>query len=341
MQRILVTGGAGFIGSWIIRRLFAQNPQAMVVNLDLLTYAGNPENLRDVEHLPGYTFVHGDIRDRELVSRLMQDVDVVIHTAAETHVDRSITNPSVFVETNVLGTQILLEEARANGVQKFVLFSTDEVYGSLPLETTDMFTESTPIQPSSPYAASKASADLMALAAFHTYGQAVCITRCGNNYGPYQYPEKLIPFFILNLLKNEPVPVYGDGLNVRDWIHVQDHADAVIEVLKLGRPGQVYNIGAQNQQNNLAITRMVLAALNQPETMIRRVADRPGHDRRYALDTTKITTQLGWKPQLAFQPALLQTIQWYQDNPDWIAGVKERAEREKTEPGALWLVKGS
>lgn len=340
-MKILVTGGAGFIGSWIIRHLLQHRPECEVINLDLLTYAGNLENLEDIEHSPHYRFVHGDIRDAKLVDSLMAEVDGVIHAAAETHVDRSISHPLLFVETNVVGTQVLLEAARRNSLQKFVLVSTDEVYGSLKLDTDDKFTETTPIKPNSPYAASKASADLLALSTFKTYGFPVCVTRCGNNYGPYQYPEKLIPFFILKAMAGEPVPVYGDGLNVRDWIHVDDHAAAVIEVLFSGKPGEVYNIGADNQRNNLDITHTLLRLMNQPESHIRYVQDRPGHDRRYALDTTKIRTELGWKPHYQFETALEETVRWYKTHSSWIQHVQERQQREKVAPGAAWLTHGS
>lgn len=336
-MRILVTGGAGFIGCWIIRHLLQQHPDCQIINLDLLTYAGNLENLSDVEHAPNYRFVHGDVRDVGLVQSLMAEVDACIHAAAETHVDRSITDPLRFVETNVVGTQVLLQAARECGIQKFVLVSTDEVYGSLSLDTNEKFAETTPLNPSSPYAASKAGADLLALASHTTYGLPVCITRCGNNYGPYQYPEKLIPFFILKLLQDEPVPVYGDGLNIRDWIYVADHAAAVTQVLFYGEPGEVYNIGADCQRNNLQMTQALLHLLDKPDTMRRFVTDRPGHDRRYALNTEKIRKQLGWAPQFSFETALAETVQWYQTHSAWIAHVLERQQREKVAPGAAWL----
>lgn len=336
-MRILVTGGAGFIGSWIVRTLINDYPDYSVINLDLLTYAGNLENLADVADSPNYRFVQGDIRDIRLVSELMGQVDACIHAAAETHVDRSITHPLIFTETNILGTHVLLEAARRAKLKHFVLVSTDEVYGSLPLDTPDKFTETTPLQPNSPYAASKASADVLAYSYFHTYGMPVCITRCGNNYGPYQYPEKLIPFFILNLMQEKPVPVYGDGLNVRDWIHVEDHARAVLAVLHQGQPGEVYNIGADNQRANIEITKTLLALMGFPDTFIQYVQDRPGHDRRYALDTTKIRTRLGWQPQHVFETALKDTVSWYQTHAQWIANVQARAKRDNTPPGAQWL----
>ncbi len=308
-----------------------------MINLDLLTYAGNLENLTDVDQDSRYRFVHGDIRDADLANTLMAEVDVCIHAAAETHVDRSISNPLAFLETNTLGTQVLLEAARQHRLSKFVLVSTDEVYGSLPLETEEKFTELTSLKPNSPYAASKAAADLMAMSYFKTFGLPVCITRCGNNYGPNQYPEKLIPFFILKGLRGESLPVYGDGLNVRDWIYVADHAEAVIQVLNQGTPGQVYNIGATEQRNNLQMTRLILDALGLSDSKMQFVEDRPGHDRRYALDTTKIRQELGWTPQHSFEDAIALTLKWYQENTQWIENVLARQQREKTAPGAAWL----
>jgi dTDP-glucose 4,6-dehydratase len=336
-MKILVTGGAGFIGSWIVRTLLKDFPEVKVMNLDLLTYAGNLENLCEIENHPNYQFVHGDIRDARLVASLMSEVDACIHAAAETHVDRSITHPIIFTETNVLGTHILLEAARKENLSRFVQVSTDEVYGSLPLETPEQFTESWPMKPNSPYAASKAASDLLALSYFKTYDMPVCITRCGNNYGPYQYPEKLIPFFILKLMQNEPVPVYGDGLNVRDWIFVEDHARAVIDVLHQGVPGEVYNIGADNQCNNLEMTANLLKLMGFPEDFIQYVPDRPGHDRRYALNTSKIRENFGWRAQHTFDAALQETVAWYKDNASWIQNVQKRQAREKTPPGAAWL----
>lgn len=337
LMKVLVTGGAGFIGSWIVRQLLDDMPEAKIVNLDLLTYAGNLENLKDVENNPRYCFVHGDISDDKLVESLMSEADYCIHAAAETHVDRSITTPLVFTKTNVLGTHILLEAARKSRLTKFILVSTDEVYGSLSLETDEKFTESSPVKPNSPYAYSKAAADMLATSYVKTYGMPVCITRCGNNYGAYQYPEKLIPFFILNLLENKPLPVYGDGLNVRDWIHVQDHARAVINVMLNGKTGSIYNIGSDTQRSNMQITYALLKIMNLPESFIEFVPDRPGHDRRYALDTTKIQNELGWQPNHLMEESLMETVKWYQNNKKWLNNIKERQVREKTLSGAAWL----
>lgn len=323
-QTVLITGGCGFIGSWLIRHLLATCPDLHIVNLDLLTYAGLPENLRDVEQSPRYRFVHGDIRDEALVNQLMREVDACINVAAQTHVDRSISGPGTFISTNITGTQVLLEAARQAKISRFVQVSTDEVYGSI--DGTDRFTETSPLEPSSPYSASKASADLIALSYWKTYGLPVCITRCTNNYGPNQYPEKLIPLFILNASDDRFVPVYGDGLNVRDWIHVEDHAAGVATVFHQGKPGEVYNIGGDNERNNLEITRLILQTLNKPDSLIQYVEDRLGHDRRYALDCTKIQRELGWKPKKSFETALPETVQWYLNNPAWIKAVRERDE---------------
>ncbi len=322
MKRILITGGAGFIGSWLIRHLMKKYPDYQITNLDLLTYAGNLDNLSDVENNPNYRFVHGDICDEVLVKKLMAETDICVNAAAQTHVDRSIDGPTIFVKTNVLGTQVLLEAARKAGIEKFVQISTDEVYGSLG--KTGYFTETTPLDPSSPYSASKTGGDLVALSYYKTYGFPVCITRCSNNYGPNQYPEKLIPLFILNASQDKPVPVYGDGLNVRDWIHVLDHSAGVDAVIHHGRPGEVYNIGASNERNNLEITRLILKGLNKPETLIKYVEDRLGHDRRYAIDSSKIQQEFGWKPQVDFEQGLQETIQWYLDNGEWVRRLQER-----------------
>jgi dTDP-glucose 4,6-dehydratase len=322
LQKLLVTGGSGFIGSWLIRHQLVEYPDVHITNLDLLTYAGNPENLRDVENNPRYTFVQGDICDEVLVNRLMSGMDACINVAAQTHVDRSISGPGVFITTNVVGTQVLLEAARNANVSKFVQVSTDEVYGSI--EGTDKFTEQSPLEPSSPYSSSKAAADLIALSYWKTYGLPVCITRCTNNYGPNQYPEKLIPLFILNAAENKPVPVYGDGMNVREWIHVEDHSAGVAAVLMKGQPGEVYNLGSGQEMPNMEITRLILSIMDKPESLIKFVTDRPGHDRRYAIDSAKIRRELGWQTQKSFEQGLRETVQWYLDNPEWVANVRRR-----------------
>lgn len=321
-KRILLTGGAGFIGSWLIRHLLTNYPQYKITNLDLLTYAGNLENLKDIENHPNYAFVQGDICDEALVERLMAETDICVNVAAQTHVDRSISGPSIFVHTNVMGTQVLLEAARRNNIEKFVQVSTDEVYGSI--EGSACFTEESPIEPSSPYSASKASGDLIALGYYKTYGLPVCITRCSNNYGPNQYPEKLIPLFILNASQNKKVPVYGDGMNVRDWIHVKDHSAAVARVIEAGTPGEVYNVGSSNERNNLEITRLLLKHVGKDDSLIEFVTDRLGHDRRYAIDSSKIQRELGWKAQIDFSDGLKETVDWYLNNPAWVDGVRKR-----------------
>lgn len=320
--KLLITGGCGFIGSWLIRYLLETQPSIEITNLDLLTYAGNLENLQSVASDPRYRFVQGDICDEILVNRLIPEADICVNVAAQTHVDRSISGPSEFIRTNVWGTQVLLEAARQSGLSKFVQVSTDEVYGSI--EGSAKFTEDSPLEPSSPYSASKASADLIALSYWKTYGMPVCVTRCTNNYGPNQYPEKLIPLFILNASEERSLPVYGDGLNVRDWIHVQDHSAGVASVIWQGQPGQVYNIGSGNELNNLEITRLILKALGKDDRLIRFVTDRPGHDRRYALDSGKIERELGWRASVSFEQGLAQTVQWYLDNPQWVANVRQR-----------------
>ena len=307
-----VTGGCGFIGSHFIRQALRQNAALQITNLDLLTYAGNEENLRDVvaECAGRYHFHHGDIADELLVGNVMRrrPFDAVINFAAESMVDRSIAQPRPFVHSNVTGAFVLLEAARAAGV-RFIQISTDEVYGSL--SDTGVFTETTPLAPRSPYSASKAAADMLALANHHTFGQDVVILRCSNNFGTHQHPEKLIPRMILCALKDEPLPLYGDGLHVRDWIHVSDHCAAILLAIRHGTSGQVYNIGAGNERRNLEILRLILAHLGKPESLIHHVADRPGHDRRYALDSTKARTALGWQPQREFAGALAGTIDWY------------------------------
>ena len=326
MTTILITGGAGFIGSHLVRHALHHYPDISVINLDALTYAGNLDNLLDITGDPNYRhryeFIHGDICDESLVTRLMSQVDVVIHSAAQTHVDRSIDGPGVFTHTNVWGTQVLLEAARKANVSKFVLVSTDEVYGSI--EAPGLFKESDSLEPSSPYSASKAAADLLTLSYFKTYGFPICITRCSNNYGPYQYPEKLIPRFILNAMANEKLPLYGDGLNVRDWIHVDDHSRAVFKVVDSGTPGEVYNVGSSNEQSNVFITHCILKHLSRSDDLITYVTDRPGHDRRYAIDSSKLQAELGWQPQVNFEQGLAETITWYQSNADWTTRLQSR-----------------
>ena len=316
-MNVLVTGGAGFIGSNLIRLLLAERPTWRVVNLDLLTYAGNAENLADLEKEPRYRFVHGDICDGALLARLLgeEQIDAVMHLAAESHVDRSILAPAAFIDTNVRGSQVLLEAARGRGVGRFLHVSTDEVYGSLG--PTGLFTEESPIAPSSPYSASKASSDHLALAYAHTYGLPVVVTRCSNNYGPYQFPEKLIPLLIANALRDLPLPVYGDGRNVRDWIHVEDHARGLLAALERGKPGQVYNLGASNERQNLEIVNLVLGLLGKPASLIQFVKDWPGHDRRYAIDASKAGRELGWAPRRGFEEGMAATVAWYRDHRPW------------------------
>jgi len=317
MQKILVTGGAGFIGSNFIRYMLETHPEYSIVNLDKLTYAGNLENLEDVEDHPKYRFVRGDICDRRLVESIIREhaVDAIINFAAESHVDRSITGPAIFIQTNVSGTNTLLELANEYKIKRFIQISTDEVYGSLG--PRGKFTEDTPLRPNSPYAASKAAADLLALAYHHTYGTPVIITRCSNNYGPYQFPEKLIPLMIANALSNKPLPLYGDGQNVRDWLYVRDHCAAIDAVLHRGKPGKVYNIGGNNEWRNIDLVKLLLKKLEKPENLITFVKDRPGHDRRYAIDSSRIQRELGWRPHYTFEEGLSETIDWYLTNESW------------------------
>lgn len=324
---VLVTGGAGFIGNCFIRHILKKHPDYKVYNLDTLTYAGNIENLNDVANNPNYRFIHGNICDKKLVRELISQVDAVVNFAAESHVDRSITGPEIFIETNVQGTLNLLQASKEIGVKRFLQVSTDEVYGSLG--ATGYFTEETPIQPNSPYSASKAGADLLARAYYETYKLPVLITRCSNNYGPYQYPEKLIPFFVSLLLKGEKVPVYGDGLNVRDWLYVYDHCEAIDVVLHKGKIGEVYNIGGHNEKTNMEITKLILDAMGKDERSIKYVEDRLGHDRRYAIDNTKIQTELGWKPSVTFEEGIKLTIDWYLKNQDWINSIQMKKELVK------------
>ncbi|MDO4294967.1 MAG: dTDP-glucose 4,6-dehydratase [bacterium] len=319
-MKILVTGGAGFIGGNFVHYMIHKYPEDEIVNLDLLTYAGNLETLKAVEDKPNYKFVKGDIADREFVFALFEreKFDVVINFAAESHVDRSIKNPGIFVQTNVMGTVVLLDAAKTYGVKRFHQVSTDEVYGDLPLDRPDLFfTESTPLHTSSPYSSSKASADLFVMAYHRTFGLPVTISRCSNNYGPYQFPEKLIPLIISRALDNEELPVYGKGENVRDWLHVEDHCAAIDLIVRNGRVGEVYNIGGHNERTNLEVVKTILHALGKPESLIRYVTDRPGHDMRYAIDPTKMETELGWKPKYVFDTGIQQTINWYLENKEW------------------------
>jgi len=318
-QKLLVTGGAGFIGNCFVRHILNNYPDYKVINLDVLTYAGNIENLDDVKNNPNYQFVHGNICDRKLVRDLVSQVDMVVNFAAESHVDRSITGPEIFIETNVQGTLNLLQASKELSVERYLQVSTDEVYGSLG--KTGYFYETTPIQPNSPYSASKASADLLVRAYFETYKMPVLTTRCSNNYGPYQYPEKLIPFFISQLLKGEKVPVYGDGLNVRDWLYVYDHCAAIDTVLHKGKVGEVYNIGGHNEKTNMEITNIILEAMGKDESSIRYVEDRLGHDKRYAIDNQKIQSELGWEPSVTFEEGIKLTLDWYLNNQEWMKQV--------------------
>ena len=317
MKKILVTGGAGFIGSNFINYMLSTRKDVSIVNLDKLTYAGNLKNLKSVEEHPNYFFIKGDIVNDELVSYIFQKYDIthVINFAAESHVDRSILGSEIFFRTNVLGTNVLLENAKRFGIEKFIQISTDEVYGSLGPE--GQFEETTPLQPNSPYAASKAAADMMALAFHHTYNVPVVITRCSNNYGPYQFPEKLIPLMIINSLNDKKLPVYGDGLNVRDWIYVIDHNKAVELVMEKGNLGEVYNIGANTEKPNIQIVKLILSQVGKSEELIEYVKDRLGHDRRYAINSSKIKKELGWKPEYSFEDAIKSTVKWYLENVNW------------------------
>jgi len=321
MRRILVTGGAGFIGSNFVRMVLSERPDCFVVNLDKLTYAGNLENLAGLLDHPNHKFVKGDICDGALVEKIITDhnVDAIINFAAESHVDRSITGPKAFVETNVTGTLTLLEAARDKKLERFVQISTDEVYGALGPQ--GKFTEQTPLAPNSPYSASKAAADLLVKAFGHTWGVRYNITRCSNNYGPYQFPEKLIPLMINNALNNKELPVYGDGLYVRDWLYVYDHCTAVWQVLTKAPPGEVYNIGGCNEKTNLEVVDLILNRLGKPKSLIKHVTDRPGHDRRYAIDASKIISELGWQPLVSFEEGINKTIDWYLQNQDWLRSI--------------------
>jgi len=335
MKTILVTGGAGFIGSNFIKMMLEKHPEYKIVNVDALTYAGNLENLKDTDDNEKYIFIKGDIRDREKIDEIFNSYDImsVVNFAAESHVDRSIEEPEIFLTTNVIGTQVLLDIAKKYwkhypndkysteykpGV-KFLHISTDEVYGALG--KTGMFVETMPLLPNSPYSASKASADLIVRAYHKTFGMPVNITRCSNNYGPYQFPEKLIPLMINNCLQDKDLPVYGDGMQIRDWLHVIDHCTAIDAVLHHGIDGEIYNIGGNNEKTNIEIIKLILKTLEKPQSLIKYIKDRPGHDRRYAIDNTKITTQLGWQPTYTFEDGIKETIQWYLDNTEWIENI--------------------
>lgn len=318
MKKFLVTGGAGFIGSNYIRYMLNKHKDVHIINLDKLTYAGNPENLSDVENDARYQFIKGDICDEVLVNEVMQEVDVVVNFAAESHVDRSIGAPDDFIRTDVFGAFVLLEATRRNHVDRFIQISTDEVYGSTE---SDSFKETDPMMPSSPYAASKAGADRLAYSYFVTYGTPVQITRCSNNFGPFHYPEKLIPLFVTNAIEDKELPIYGDGKNVRDWIYVEDHCDAIDFIHRKGELGEVYNIGGGNEKTNLEITEIILKKLEKPESLMKFVKDRLGHDRRYSLDCTKLR-DLGWKPKHNFEEAMDKTIHWFLENRSWWEKIK-------------------
>ncbi len=319
--KVLVTGGAGFIGSNFIRYLLHEHKDWEVTNLDKLTYAGNLENLKDIESNPVYHFIKGDIADRQLIGEVLEKhFDILVNFAAESHVDRSITDATPFVDTNMKGTQVLLEGTRQYGAELFVQISTDEVYGSLG--DTGQFSERSPLSPNSPYAASKAAADLLCQAYHHTYGLPVIITRCSNNYGPFQFPEKLIPLTITNIVEGKTIPVYGDGLNIRDWIYVEDHCRAIDLILQKGKPGEIYNIGGNSEKTNLELVQYILDTMEKPHSLINFVTDRPGHDRRYALDATKTKKEVGWKAEVPIEEGLKSTIQWYRENEGWWLRIK-------------------
>lgn len=315
-MNMLITGGSGFIGSHFVRYLIRKYPHYKIINLDNLTYAGNSENLDDVKDHANYQFIRGDICDQELVDSIIsRRVDIVVNFAAESHVDRSIAQPDLFMRTNILGTQVLLKASLKYRVKKFVQISTDEVYGSLG--KSGYFTEESPLSPNSPYSASKAGADLLVRAFHKTYGLPMNITRCSNNYGPYQFPEKLIPLMITHAIQDKELPVYGDGMNIRDWLHVEDHCSAIDLAIHKGKPGEVYNVGGNNEWPNIELIRKILSIQGKPESLIRYVPDRPGHDRRYAIDASKIRRKLGWVPKYSFEQGLEETVHWYQDHEEW------------------------
>src|SRR6266498_987146 len=325
MLKFFVTGGAGFIGSTFINLLLEANPFCEIRNFDALTYAGNLDNLRDVDP-KRHRFIRGDIADRAaVVAALPDNTDAIINFAAESHVDRSIASAGEFIRTNVLGTQVLLDAARERGVRRFVQISTDEVMGSLSEDENGFFTEESPFAPNSPYAASKAAAEHLVRAAHHTFGLATVVTRCGNNYGPRQFPEKFLPLALSNALNDEPIPVYGDGRNVRDWIYVEDHCRAIFLALEQGRPGAVYNVGARNEQHNIDVVESLLDIIGKPRSLIRFVKDRPGHDRRYAINPALIESELGWRPRETWETGLQKTIEWYKENGRWLERARSGA----------------
>ena len=328
MKTILITGGAGFIGANLVRRVLASHPDWRVVNLDALTYAGDLTRLADVQDDPRYAFEKADLTRRDEIERVFarHPIDTVMHLAAESHVDRSILEPAIFVTSNVLGTQNLLDVTRAAKVERFLHVSTDEVYGTLG--ATGKFSETTPLAPNSPYSASKAGSDLLVRAAFHTHGFPALISRCSNNYGPWQFPEKLIPLMIANALDDKPLPVYGDGQQVRDWIHVDDHCDGLLAILERGRPGEVYNLGGNCELPNLSVVKSLLRIVGKGESLIRYVADRPGHDRRYAIDAGKAARELGFTPRRTFDEGLAETVRWYRDHSGWIAKIRSGEYRD-------------
>lgn len=328
MRKLFLTGGAGFIGSAFIRLALSEWPSCEIINFDALTYAGNPDNLQGLD-ANRHHLVRGDIADRESVcAALGEGTDAIINFAAESHVDRSIESADEFLRTNIIGTQVLLDAARERGVRRFLQVSTDEVMGSLPEDENAFFTEESPYAPNSPYAASKAAAEHLVRAAHHTFKLDTIVTRCGNNYGPRQFPEKLIPLFISNALDNEPLPVYGDGKYVRDWIYVDDHCRAIMLALEHGRAGEIYNIGARNERQNIEVIESLLRALGKPTSLIRYVKDRPGHDRRYAIDPSKVERELAWRPQETWESGLEKTIRWYVENGEWIERVRNGAYRD-------------
>ncbi len=331
MNKILVTGGAGFIGGNFVYYTLKHHPETKVVCLDALTYAGNLETLKGVMDNENFKFVKGDITDRELVYKLFEEenFDGVVNFAAESHVDRSIYEPEIFLKTNILGTQVLLDAVNKYNVKRYHQVSTDEVYGDLPLDRPDLFfTEDTPIHTSSPYSASKASADLLVLAYNRTYKTPVTVSRCSNNYGPYHFPEKLIPLMIVNALHDKALPVYGEGLNVRDWLYVEDHCKAIDMILRNGTVGEVYNIGGHNERKNIDVVKTIIKALGKDESLITYIKDRPGHDMRYAIDPTKIRNELGWYPETTFEVGIQRTIQWYLDNKEWWENVMDGSYKE-------------